>query len=74
MKKHNEGYSLVLVLVVIIVLSLISTFLLSSSLQNLQRQQKSVDNMVNEYSTVNVPQVSPSSSPQQEAGGIANEG
>lgn len=49
MKKHNEGYSLVLVLVVLTVLSLVASFILSFSLRNLQSQTASVTRMQDEY-------------------------
>ena len=49
MKKHNEGYTLVLVMVVLIVLSLLSTLILSASLRNLESQQNSVERMQDRY-------------------------
>lgn len=49
MKKHNEGYSLVLVLVVLTVLSLVASFILSFSLRNLQSQTASVERMEQKY-------------------------
>lgn len=51
MKKYNEGYSLVLVLVVMTVLCLIASFILSFSLQNLQTQTASVERMQDRYKT-----------------------
>ena len=39
MKKHNEGYTLVLVLIVLIVLSLLATYVLTFSLRNLHTQK-----------------------------------
>lgn len=49
MKKHNEGYALVLVLVVLTVLGLVAAFILSFSLKNLQNQQASVEQMQDRY-------------------------
>ena len=49
MKKHDEGYVLPLVLVVMIVMCLIATSLMSFSLQNLKSQQASIDRMVEKY-------------------------
>ena len=49
MKKHNEGYALVLVLVVITVLSLVAMAMMAASLKNLQNQQKSIDRMEAKY-------------------------
>lgn len=54
MKKHNEGYVLVLVLVVILVISLLSAAILSFSLKNLQNQQAAVDRMEEEYANVTI--------------------
>ena len=52
MKKHNEGYSLVLVLVVLTVIGLISAFILTFSLNNLKNQQASVERMQARYKVV----------------------
>ena len=49
MKKHNEGYALVLVLVVITVLSLVAMAMTAASLKNLQNQQKSIERMEAKY-------------------------
>ena len=49
MKKHNEGYALVLVLVVITVLSLVAMAMMAGSLRNLQNQQKSIERMEAKY-------------------------
>lgn len=49
MKKHNEGYALVLVLVVMAVLTIVVTSVLSLSLRNLQAQQKSIQRMEDKY-------------------------
>lgn len=48
-KKHNEGYALVLVLVVMVVLTTVSLAVMSFSLRNLQSQQASVDRMAAKY-------------------------
>lgn len=49
MKKHDEGYVLPLVLVVMIVMCLIATSLMSFSLQNLKSQQASIERMAEKY-------------------------
>lgn len=49
MKKHNEGYSLVLVLVVLTLMSLVAAFILSFSLRNLQSQTAAVERMEQKY-------------------------
>lgn len=49
MRKRNEGYSLVLVLVVLVVICLVATFILSFSLSNLKNQQASVERMQDRY-------------------------
>ena len=49
MKKHNEGYAMVLVLVVITVLSLVAMAMMAASLRNLQNQQKSIERMEAKY-------------------------
>ena len=49
MRTYNEGYSLVLVLVVLTVIALLATFILSFSLSNLQNQQASLNRMQEEY-------------------------
>ena len=49
MKKHNEGYTLPLVLVVMIVLSLVALGVMSVSLHNLQAQQASIQRMESKY-------------------------
>lgn len=49
MKKHDEGYALVLVLVVMIVISLVAASVLTFSLRNLQNQQKSIQRMEDKY-------------------------
>ena len=49
MKKHNDGYVLVLVLVVFLVLSLSAVALLSVSLSSLKHQQASIERMQAKY-------------------------
>lgn len=49
MKKHNEGYALVLVLVVITVLCLVAMVMMAASLKNLQNQQSSIARMEAKY-------------------------
>lgn len=49
MKKHNEGYALVLVLVVITVLCLVALAMMAGSLKNLQNQQLSIERMEAKY-------------------------
>lgn len=49
MRKHNEGYTLVLVLVVMVVLCLVSMSIMTFSLRNLQNQQASVERMEAKY-------------------------
>ena len=49
MRKHDEGYALVLVLVVLIVLSLLSAAVLTDSLKNLQAQENAVQRMADSY-------------------------
>lgn len=49
MKKHNEGYALVLVLVVITVLCLVAMAMMAASLKNLQNQQSSIARMEAKY-------------------------
>ena len=49
MRKHNEGYALVLVLVVLIVLALLSTIILTGSQRNLDAQVTSVEYMKAKY-------------------------
>lgn len=49
MKKHNEGYVLPFVLVVLVVVCLVAVSLLSASLTNLNRQQASIDRMEAKY-------------------------
>lgn len=49
MKKHNEGYVLPFVLVVLVVVCLVAVSLLTASLDNLKRQQASIDRMEAKY-------------------------
>ena len=49
MRKHNEGYALVLVLVVLIVLALLSTIILTGAQRNLDAQVTSVEYMKAKY-------------------------
>lgn len=49
MKKHNEGYVLVLVMVIILVLTICATAVLSFSLNNLKTQQRMVERMQDKY-------------------------
>ena len=49
MKKHDEGYALILVLIVLTVLGLMASFMLSFSLQNVQTQRKYIDRMQDQY-------------------------
>lgn len=49
MKKHNEGYTLPLVLVVMIVMCLIAVSVMSVALHNLQTQKASVARMQDKY-------------------------
>lgn len=49
MRKHNEGYALVLVLVTMVVLSLVSVALMSVGLRNLKSQQAVGERMVDKY-------------------------
>ena len=48
-KKHDEGYALIFVLVVMVVLSLISISLMTAALRNLQNQQAAVVQMEAKY-------------------------
>jgi len=49
MKKHDEGYALVLVLVVMVVVCLVAVSIMTASVENLQAQQKSVARMQDKY-------------------------
>ena len=49
MKKHNDGYVLPFVLVVLVVVCFVAVTLMSSALTNLQRQKASVQRMEDKY-------------------------
>lgn len=49
MKKHDEGYTLPLVMVVLLVLSLVAVTIMTTSLHNMQRQQKFIEQMQAQY-------------------------
>lgn len=49
MKKHSEGYVLVYVLIVVVILSLLALGVCSIALRNLQSQQASVEQMQERY-------------------------
>ena len=49
MRKHNEGYALVLVLVVLIVLALLATTILTSAQRNLEVHKHGIQYMENKY-------------------------
>ena len=49
MKKHNEGYALPFVLVVLVVMSLIAVGIMDFSLRNLESQQKTIQRIEAKY-------------------------
>ena len=49
MRKHNEGYALVLVLVTMVVLSIVAVSLMSMGLRNLKAQQAVGERMADKY-------------------------
>lgn len=49
MRKHNEGYVLAMVMVVIAVLALVASIMLSMGLNNVQTQQAYVERMQEKY-------------------------
>ena len=49
MRKHNEGYTLVLVMVVLTVLSLLATVILTASQRNLDAHKNGIAYMQNKY-------------------------
>lgn len=49
MKKHNEGYTLPLVMVVMVILCLVAVSIMSVALRNLKAQQASVQRMQDQY-------------------------
>ena len=52
MKKHDEGYVMLLVVVVILVLSIVSAALMSMTVVNLKNQRNSVNRMQEKYSAL----------------------
>lgn len=50
MKKHDEGYTLLLVVVVLLVLGIVSAALMSMTVTNLKNQRNSVNRMKEKYS------------------------
>lgn len=49
MKKHDEGYALVLVVLAIVVLSLLTSIIFSDAIRNLKSQQNSLNRMQDQY-------------------------
>ena len=49
MKKHNEGYTLPLVMVVLLVLAIVAVTIMTTSLKNMQRQQGFIETMKAQY-------------------------
>lgn len=49
MRKHNEGYTLAMVMVVIVVLCLVTVSVLTASMQNLKAQRTSLDRLNAKY-------------------------
>lgn len=49
MRKHNEGYTLVLVMVVLAVLSVLATVILTAAERNLEAHKHGVQYMQNKY-------------------------
>lgn len=49
MKKHDDGYVLPYVMVIMTVLALVASFIMASSLRNLQSQQASIQRMESQY-------------------------
>lgn len=49
MKKHDEGYSLLLVVVVILVLSILSAALMTAAVSNVKGQRASINRMKDKY-------------------------
>lgn len=54
MKKHDEGYVLAFVMVVIVVLCLVAVSLMSISLRNLEAQNASIQRMEHKYAAMGV--------------------
>lgn len=49
MKKHDEGYVLVYVMVVLVVFCLVAATILTGALRNLNHQQSQIDKMQDQY-------------------------
>lgn len=49
MKKHNEGYTLPLVMVVLLVLAIVAVTIMTTSLKNMLRQQDFIEKMEDQY-------------------------
>lgn len=49
MKKHNEGYTLPLVMVVLLVLAIVAVTIMTTSLKNMLRQQQFIETMNDQY-------------------------
>ena len=49
MKKHNEGYTLPLVMVVLLVLAIVAVTIMTTSLKNMLRQQQFIEQMQAQY-------------------------
>lgn len=49
MKKHNEGYTLPLVMVVLLVLAIVAVTIMTTSMNNMLRQQGFIETMKNQY-------------------------
>ena len=49
MKKHDEGYALLLVVVTLLVLAIMSAALMSMGVRNLKNQKASLEQMVDKY-------------------------
>ena len=47
--KHNEGYTLPLVMVVLLVLAIVAVTIMTTSLKNMLRQQQFIDTMKDQY-------------------------
>lgn len=52
MKKHNEGYTLVLVMIVLVILCILSTYILSFSLKNISTQKAAVLRTQEQYAVM----------------------
>lgn len=49
MKKHNEGYTLPLVMVVLLVLAIVAVTIMTTSMNNMLRQQDFIETMEDQY-------------------------